>query len=129
MKKILSTLFAVAALALFALTSCEKDENDSKSDLGKELIGTWQGQAQAHPILAKPYDLTLAFTAETVTFTDDQGPETYNYTVGSGVANQSYFRIDNTLESAFYYTVTADTLEITAGNSTFYINGKYVKVK
>lgn len=127
MKKILSTLFAVAALALFALTSCEKDENDSKSDLGKELIGTWQGQA--HPILAKPYDLTLSFTAETVTFTDDQGPETYNYTVGTGAGNQSYFRIDNTLESAFYYTVTADTLEITAGNSTFYINGKYVKVK
>lgn len=127
MKKILSTLFAVAALALFALTSCEKDENDSKSDLGKELIGTWQGQA--HPIFANPYDLTLSFTAETVTFTDDQGPETYNYTVGSGVANQSYFRIDNTLESAFYYTVTADTLEITGGNSTFYINGKYVKVK
>lgn len=127
MKKILSTLFAVAALALFALTSCEKDENDSKSDLGKELIGTWQGQA--HPIFATPYDLTLSFTAETVTFTDDQGPETYNYTVGYGVANQSYFKIDNDLGSAFYYTVTADTLEITAGNSTFYINGKYVKVK
>lgn len=127
MKKILSTLFAVAALALFALTSCEKDENDSKSDLGKELIGTWQGQA--HPIFAPPYDLTLSFTAETVTFTDDQGPETYNYTVGSGVANQSYFKIDNDLGSAFYYTVTADTLEITAGNSTFNINGKYVKVK
>lgn len=127
MKKILSTLFAVAALALFALTSCEKDENDSKSDLGKELIGTWQGQA--HPFFATPYDLTLSFTAETVTFTDDQGPETYNYTVGSGVANQSYFKIDNDLGSAFYYTVTADTLEITAGNSTFNINGKYVKVK
>ncbi|MBQ0095616.1 MAG: hypothetical protein MJY96_09390 [Bacteroidaceae bacterium] len=126
MKKILSMLFAVAAIAMFALTSCEK-EIDSKSDLGKELIGIWQGQA--HPILANPYDLTLSFTAETVTFTNDQGPETYNYTVGSGVANQSYFKIDNTLGSAFYYTVTADTLEITAGNSTFYINGKYVKVK
>lgn len=119
---------AVAAVALFA-ASCTK--SNSASPLKNELIGTWEGEVVTGSMtyndqkIETKEKVTLVFTDKKLTITrGDESPVEYGYVIGDGGSKGYYFTASSNGEAigSAYYTVSGNTLNITAGDGTFFLS-------